>query len=91
MIVFQSRFEELWERFETYNSGEILFGIQQTEYSALEKRKRELTLLQKLYNLYLHVNRAVDSYYEIPWSEIDIDVIIAELTDFQNRFVFLFC
>lgn len=85
MILFQLRFDELWERFETYSSGESLFGIEQTEYPALEKRKRELALLQKLYNLYLQVNRVIDSYYEIPWSEINIDVIIAELADFQNR------
>ncbi|XP_051153326.1 dynein axonemal heavy chain 8 isoform X1 [Leptopilina boulardi] len=85
MILFQSQFEELWERFETYNSGESLFGIDQTEYPALEKRKRELTLLQKLYNLYLHVNRTIDGYYQIPWNEINIDVIITELSDFQNR------
>lgn len=91
MILFQSQFEELWERFETYNSGESLFGIDQTEYPALEKRKRELTLLQKLYNLYLHVNRTIDGYYQIPWNEINIDVIITELSDFQNRFVLFFC
>ncbi|XP_034179159.2 dynein heavy chain 8, axonemal kl-3 [Osmia lignaria lignaria] len=85
LILFQGRLEELWERYETYSSGESLFGIESTEYPALHQRKREINLLQKLYSLYLQVNRTIDSYFEIPWSEIDIESIITELADFQNR------
>ncbi|OXU30794.1 hypothetical protein TSAR_013179 [Trichomalopsis sarcophagae] len=85
VLLFQAWFDDLWERYETYSSGESLFGIEITEYPALQQRKRELNLLQKLYSLYLQVMRSVDGYYEIPWSEIDTDAIIAELTDFQNK------
>ncbi|KAG5338491.1 DYH8 protein, partial [Acromyrmex heyeri] len=85
VILFQARFEELWERYETYSSGESLFGIEVTEYPSLQQRKKELNLLQKLYTLYLQVMRTIDSYYDIPWSEIDIETIITELTDFQNK------
>lgn len=85
LILFQARFEELWERYETYSSGESLFGIEVTEYPALQQRKREINLLQKLYILYLQVMRTIDSYYDIPWSEIDIESIIIELADFQNK------
>ncbi|XP_018374249.1 PREDICTED: dynein heavy chain 8, axonemal [Trachymyrmex cornetzi] len=85
VILFQARFEELWERYETYSSGESLFGIEITEYPALQQRKKELNLLQKLYTLYLQVMRTIDSYYDIPWSEIDIESIITELADFQNK------
>lgn len=87
VLLFQAWFDDLWERYETYSSGESLFGIEITEYPALQQRKRELNLLQKLYSLYLQVMRSVDGYYEIPWAEIDTDAIIAELTDFQNKFV----
>ncbi|KAG7190763.1 hypothetical protein KM043_006835 [Ampulex compressa] len=85
LLLFQARFEELWERYETYSSGESLFGIEVTEYPALQQRKREINLLQKLYTLYLQVMRTIDGYYNIPWSEIDIDTIVTELADFQNR------
>lgn len=85
LILFQARFEELWERYETYSSGESLFGIEITEYPALQQRKREINLLQKLYTLYLQVMRTIDSYYDIPWSEIDIEAIETELSDFQNK------
>lgn len=56
-----------------------------TEYPILQQRKKEFNLLQKLYGLYLQVMRAIDGYYEIPWSEIDTDIIIAELAEFQNK------
>ncbi|XP_029675665.1 LOW QUALITY PROTEIN: dynein heavy chain 8, axonemal-like [Formica exsecta] len=85
LILFQVRFEELWERYETYSSGESLFGIEVTEYPALQQRKREINLLQKLYTLYLQVMRTIDSYYDIPWSEIDIEEIETELAEFQNK------
>jgi len=85
LILFQARFDELWERFQTFSSGEALFGIEVTDYPVLHQRKRELSLLQKLYTLYLQVMRTIDSYYDIPWAEIDIESIITELADFQNR------
>ncbi|RLU26152.1 hypothetical protein DMN91_002318 [Ooceraea biroi] len=85
LILFQARFDELWEGYETLSSGESLFGIEVTEYPVLHQRKREINLLQKLYTLYLQVMRTIDSYYDIPWSEIDIESIITELADFQNR------
>lgn len=83
--MFQARFDELWERYETFSSGESLFGIQVTEYPVLHQRKREINLLQKLYTLYLQVMRTIDGYYDIPWSEIDIETIVTELADFQNK------
>lgn len=85
LIFFQARFEELWERYETYSSGESLFGVEITKYPALQQRKREINLLQKLYVLYLQVMRTIDSYYDIPWSELDIESIVTELVEFQNK------
>lgn len=85
MLLAQSRYDELQERYQTYSSGESLFGLEVTNYPALEKRKKEMNLLQKLYGLYSQVMRTIDGYYEILWSEIDTDAIIAELTELQNK------
>ncbi|KAK9298339.1 hypothetical protein QLX08_008257 [Tetragonisca angustula] len=85
LIFFHARHDELWEKYQTYSSGESLFGIEITDYPALHQRKREINLLQKLYSLYLQVIRTIDSYYEIPWAEIDIESIMTELAEFQNR------
>uniref|UniRef100_A0A1B6CZR9 AAA+ ATPase domain-containing protein n=2 Tax=Clastoptera arizonana TaxID=38151 RepID=A0A1B6CZR9_9HEMI len=85
VLLFQARFDELWRKFEVYSSGEKLFGMVVNEYPILIERKKQFNLLQKLYGLYLLVNQAIDGYFEMVWSEVDIEAIMAELTDFQNR------
>ncbi|XP_071944819.1 dynein axonemal heavy chain 8-like [Antedon mediterranea] len=83
--VYQSRFDELWRKFQTYSGGEELFGLQNTDYPFLAKTKKELNLLNKLYGLYNSVIDGINGYYDILWSEVDIEKINGELMDFQNR------
>lgn len=85
LILFQNRFEGLWRRLQTYQSGEELFGLLQTDYPELGQIRKELNLLQKLYKLYNDVIDRVSSYYDIPWGEVDIEEINNELMEFQNR------
>ena len=56
-----------------------------TEYPELQQIKRELGLLQKLYTLYNTVIETVNGYFDILWSDIDIEKISSELQEFQNR------
>uniref|UniRef100_A0A8C4E9U5 AAA+ ATPase domain-containing protein n=1 Tax=Dicentrarchus labrax TaxID=13489 RepID=A0A8C4E9U5_DICLA len=81
----QARFEELWKNFNTYTSGEQLLGLPVTEYDCLQKKKKELDLLQKLYGLYDAVMSKIRGYYGILWTNVDIEKINAELLEFQNR------
>ena len=37
LAVFQTRFDELWRRFQTYSGGEELFGLPITDYPFLHK------------------------------------------------------
>ncbi|KAM9349881.1 dynein axonemal heavy chain 8-like [Symphorus nematophorus] len=83
--ICQSRFEELWRNFNTYTSGEQLLGLPVTEYDCLQKKKKELDLLQKLYGLYDAVMSKISGYYSILWTDVDIEKINAELLEFQNR------
>lgn len=62
-----------------------MFGLSVTEYPDLQQIKKELSLLQKLYGLYNAVIETVNGYFDILWSDIDIEKISAELTEFQNR------
>jgi len=55
------------------------------EYPELQRIKRELSLLQKLYGLYNNVIDSVNGYYDILWAELDIEKINQELLDFQNK------
>ncbi|KAI8438606.1 hypothetical protein MSG28_011048 [Choristoneura fumiferana] len=85
VILFQSRFDDLWRRFEMYSNGEKLFGMEVKDYPILHVRKKEFNLLSKLYSLYLSVMNSIDGYFETPWVEIDIQTIIAQLADFDLR------
>eukprot|EP00117_Sycon_ciliatum_P004310 scpid857/ scgid8744/ Dynein heavy chain 5, axonemal; Axonemal beta dynein heavy chain 5; Ciliary dynein heavy chain 5 len=83
--VYQVRFDELWRKFNTYSDGEALFGLEVTAYTDLQRIRKELNLLQKLYSLYNTVNDTIDGYYDILWLEVDIEKINSDLLDFQNR------
>ncbi|CAI9729037.1 dynein heavy chain 5, axonemal-like [Octopus vulgaris] len=85
LTICQSQFDELWSKFLTYSGGEELFGLTVTQYPDLHRIKRELTLLQRLYQLYNSVLDSVSGYYDILWADIDIDKINNELLEFQNR------
>lgn len=85
MLLFQGEFDELWRKFAMYSSGEQLFGLTVNDYPKLHNRKRELNLLSKLYSLYLQVMKRIDEYHEIPWHDVDIIQINAEIQEFQNR------
>ncbi|XP_072937033.1 dynein axonemal heavy chain 8 [Epargyreus clarus] len=85
VILFQSRFDELWRRFEMYSNGEKLFGMEVKDYPILHQKKKEFNLLSKLYSLYLAVMNSIDGYFETPWVGIDIEQIVAQLAEFDLR------
>ncbi|XP_074550150.1 dynein axonemal heavy chain 5 [Halichoeres trimaculatus] len=82
---FQAEFDQLWRNYITYSGGEELFGLPVNEYPDLQRIKRELSLLSKLYSLYNSVIDSVGGYQDILWAELDIEKINTELQDFQNR------
>ena len=88
LSIFQAQFDEFWAKFQTYSGGEQLFGLHVTDYPALQTVRKELGLLQKLYGLYNMVIDTIDGYYDILWTEVDIEKINNELIDFQNRSAF---
>ena len=51
-VLIQTRFDDMWRKYETYSGGEQLFGLTTTDYPVLAKTKKELNLLNKLYGLY---------------------------------------
>ena len=85
--VSQIRFDDLSSKYVTYSAGEQLFGLVKTDYSCLHRIKKELNLLQKLYQLYNAVMVSINGYFDILWTDVDIDKINTELLEFQNRCV----
>jgi dynein heavy chain len=68
--LFQTQFDELWRKFQIYSSGEELFGLSVSDYPELNRIRKELNLLQKLYQLYNTVMDSIDGYYDILWAEV---------------------
>ncbi|KAK7469850.1 hypothetical protein BaRGS_00036128, partial [Batillaria attramentaria] len=85
LIIYQNTFDTLIRKHATYTGGEDLFGLPVTDYPRLMQIKKELNLLQKLYGLYNNVIDTVNGYYDILWTDVNIDKINTELLDFQNR------
>lgn len=82
---YDERFQNLWIRFETYATGEKLFGLPITDYPVLHQRKKDFVLLLKLYSLYLIVLETIDGYNDVKWTDINIENIGAEIMDYQLR------
>ncbi|XP_077982678.1 dynein axonemal heavy chain 5-like [Glandiceps talaboti] len=85
LVIFQNHFDTLYRKYVTYTGGEDLFGLPVTSYPKLLEIKKQLALLQKLYSLYNDVIDRVNGYYDILWTDVDIEKINNELQDFQNR------
>ena len=85
VFIHQHKFDNLYRRYITYSGGEELFGVPVTEYPEIQRIRKELNLLQKLYSLYTDVNKIIDGYFEIPWVDVNIEKINGQLQEFQNR------
>ena len=91
LVIFQNTFDTLYRKFVTYTGGEELFGLPVTPYPELLQIKKELNLLQKLYGLYNDVIDTVNGYYDILWTDVNIEKINQELADFQTRWRLMLC
>ncbi|XP_078222058.1 dynein axonemal heavy chain 5 isoform X3 [Callithrix jacchus] len=85
LIMFQNQFDNIYRKYITYTGGEELLGLPVTQYPQLLEIKKQLNLLQKIYTLYNSVIETVNSYYDILWSEVNVEKINNELLEFQNR------
>ena len=85
LVVFQSQFDTLFRKYQTYTAGEVMFGLAVTEYPQLFEVGKELSLLQKLYGLYNDVVDTVSSYYDVLWQDVSVDKITNELQELQHK------
>lgn len=81
---FESRFNDLWKRYETFVAGEELFGLDKTEYIHLQTIKKQLNYLKRLYGLYNDVIKTMEIYYETNWKDFHIEQITNEIQEFQS-------
>jgi dynein heavy chain len=61
-------------KFDSYYSGETLFGLPHQSYAALDETRKEIELLEKLYNLYSKVNSTISQWKDISWIDIPEEI-----------------
>ena len=67
---FKEEFTIRDRKMELYCSGEELFALPRTEYPELSKTRKQLSLLDKLYNLYMEVLKTLEEWQYIPWERV---------------------
>lgn len=85
VILFQDRFDELNVMMERYQDGERLFGTNITEFPTINENKRIFNLLKKLYDLYITVNRSIETWLNTLYTRIRVDEINETLLDYGNK------
>lgn len=85
VLIFSFQLEMLQNQFEVLSSGEELFGLPVNDYPILQKRKRDINYLNRLYKLYLDVMYTVDEYFVLAFNEVDMEQINSEIHEFVNR------
>jgi len=68
----------------SYSNGEKLFGSPITQYPDLEKTKKELELLDKLYSLHTAVVQTISGYSDVLWT--DAQANMESMTEQVNGF-----
>lgn len=68
--MFQEEFLIRDRKFNSYNGGEILFGLPNQQYPELEETKKQIELFDKLYNLYSKVKDTLGKWKDIQWLEV---------------------
>ena len=82
---YQRLYGSLEHKYLGYQAGEELFGLPTTILPDLERTKRELALLDRLYSLYSGVISSVSEFNEMPWQEVsrEMGAMTSTISDFQ--------
>jgi len=84
--MFSDEYSIRKRKYDSYYSGETLFGLPHTQYPMLVKTASEIEILDKLYGLYSKVKDTIAKWREIPWSEVvnEIEKMIETIDGFSR-------
>jgi len=84
---FQQMFEVRKRKWESYVIGEELFGLAVTRYPELEETEKEISMLDRLYSLYVSVITTIKGYGDYLWVDVveKIDEMSDQVNQYQNQ------
>eukprot|EP00884_Botryococcus_braunii_P007425 jgi/Botrbrau1/16684/Bobra.0317s0002.1 len=84
---FQQMFEVRKRKWVNYSSGEELFGLPITLYEGLEQTEKEITMLERLYSLYVAVIMTIRGYGDFFWVDVveQMEAMLEQVNGFQNQ------
>ncbi|KAK9841874.1 hypothetical protein WJX81_008571 [Elliptochloris bilobata] len=84
---FQQLFEVRKRKWDSYASGEELFGLPVTQYEGLQQTEKELALLNRLYSLYVNVITTIRGFGDLLWVDVvaQIDGMTEQVVAFQAQ------
>lgn len=72
--MFSDEYSVRKRKFDSYFAGETLFGLPHQSYPELEETRKEIELLDKLYNLYSKVKDTIEKWREVLWTDIQTEI-----------------
>ncbi len=84
---FTGEYQIRKRKFDSFFAGERLFGLPHQDYPALDETKKEIQLLDKLYNLYSKVLETIAQWKDINWLDLkeQIDDMIEQIEVFGRE------
>ena len=63
-------------QYELVSAGERLFALPETDFPELQYVKKELNILNKLYQLYNNVMDTVEAWMDTIWDKVNVEVMV---------------
>ncbi|KIZ06068.1 Dynein gamma chain, flagellar outer arm [Monoraphidium neglectum] len=84
---FQQMFEVRKRKWDNYSSGEELFGLAVTRFPELEQTQKEVSMLDRLYTLYVTVITTIKGYGDYFWADVveKIDEMGEQVLQYQAQ------
>ena len=81
---FKAELDVRERKLEIYRAGEELFALRPTRFSDVTKTRKDITLVDQLYSLYIDVQTSVKGWSTLMWTEVS-DQVIA-MVDIANSY-----
>jgi dynein heavy chain len=81
---FKAEVDTRERKMEIYRAGEELFALRPTRFSEIVRTRKDITLIDQLYSLYVDVDTSVKTWSTLLWGEVAEQVTI--MTDQANNY-----